>query len=124
MIFSAVSEDCHFKMFSNHGGQFTMIFTQLRLKLLSLSWGLRLDPILGSNAPKLTAIYASIRLAFHPEGALSARKCIAQYRLKFQITHCKNFCLDPPLVIGVKYRKIESISSLHHSLEILCECVQ
>ena len=30
--FLPVSQDGHFKMFSNHGGQFTMIFTQLRLK--------------------------------------------------------------------------------------------
>ena len=31
-LFLAVLQDGHFKMFSNHGGQFTMIFTQLRLK--------------------------------------------------------------------------------------------
>ena len=48
---------------------------------------LRLDPIVGLNAPKPTPIYASIGIAFHPEGALSARKCIVKYRLKSQIIH-------------------------------------
>ena len=42
--------------------------------------------IVGSNAPKPTPIYATLRLAFHPKGALSARKCIAH-----KIIHCQ-FC--------------------------------
>ena len=89
--FLAVSQDGHFKMFSNHGGQFTMIFTQLRLKYpqIYLAWRLRLQPIVGSNDPKPDPIYASLRLAFHPKCASSARKCIAQFRLKFQIIHCQ-----------------------------------
>ena len=31
-VILAVSQDGNFKMFSDHGGQFTMIFNQLRLK--------------------------------------------------------------------------------------------
>ena len=59
--------------------------------MLSLAWRLWLHPIVGSNDPKPDPIYASLRLAFHPKCALSARKCIAQYRLKFQIIHCQFF---------------------------------
>ena len=88
-------------MFSNHGGQSTMIFTQLRLKvtsnLLYLARRLRLDPIVGSSAPKPTTIYTSLWFAFHPKGALSACKCIAQCRLNISIIHCQFFFLDPPL---------------------------
>ena len=70
--------------------------------MLSLAWRLRLHPIVGSNDPKPDPIYASLRLAFHPKCVLPAGKCIAQYRLKFQIIHCQVFFLDPPLsmVIG------------------------
>ena len=82
-------------MFSNHCGQFTMIFyqvaTEVTSNLLSLAWRLRLDHIVGSNTPKPNPIYASLRLAFHPKCALFARKCIAQYRLNFQIIHCQFF---------------------------------
>ena len=70
--------------------------TEVTSNLLSLAWRLRLAPIVGSNATKPYPIYASLRLAFHPKCALSARKCIAQYRLKFQISTA-NFFLDPPL---------------------------
>ena len=71
--------------------------TEVTSNLLSLAWRLRLHPIVGSNDPKPDPIYARIRLAFHPKCALSARKCIAQYRLKFQIIHCQFFFEDPPL---------------------------
>ena len=54
-----------------------------------------MHPIVGSNDPKPDPIYASQRLAFNPKCALSARECIAQYRLKFQIIHSICF-LDPP----------------------------
>ena len=49
------------------------------------------ETIVSSNDPKPDLIYASLQLAFHPICALSARKCIAQYRLKFQIIHCHFF---------------------------------
>ena len=77
---------------------FYPVATEVTSNLLSLAWKLRLHPIVGSNDPKPDPIYASLRLAFHPKCALSARKCIAQYRLKFQIIHCQFFFLDPPLV--------------------------
>ena len=66
--------------------------------MLSLAWGLRLDPIVGSNTPKPNPIYASLRLAFHPKCALSARKCITQYRVKVQIIHCQFFFWIRPWV--------------------------
>ena len=37
--FLAASEDGHFKMFSKHGGQFTMIFTQFALTCLEVATG-------------------------------------------------------------------------------------
>ena len=70
---------------------FYPVATEVTSNLLSLAWRLRLHPIVGSNDPKPDPIYASLRLAFHPKCALSARKCIAQYRLKFQIIHCQFF---------------------------------
>ena len=75
-----------------------MIFTQLRLRL-------RLHPIVGSNDPKPDPIYASLRLAFHPKCASSARKCIAQYQLKFQIIHCQFFFWICPWIPITKLRK-------------------
>ena len=47
--------------------------------------------IVASNDRKPDLIYASLWLAFHSKCALSARKCIALYRLKFQIIHCQFF---------------------------------
>ena len=70
---------------------FYPVATEVTSNLLSLAWKLRLHPIVGSNDPKPDPIYASLRLAFHPKCALSAHKCIAQYRLKFQIIHCQFF---------------------------------
>ena len=70
---------------------FYPVATEVSSNLLSLAWRLRLHPIVGSNDPRPDPIYGSIRLAFHPKCALSARKCIAQYRLKFQIIHCQFF---------------------------------
>ena len=68
---------------------FYPVATEVTSNLLSLAWRLRLHPIVGSDDPKPDPIYARLRLAFHPKCALSARKCIAQYRLKFQIIHCQ-----------------------------------
>ena len=79
---------------------FYPVETEVTSNLLSLAWRLRLHPIVGSNDPKPDPIYASRRLAFHHKCALSARKCIAQYRLKFQIIHCHFFFLDPPLMVS------------------------
>ena len=73
-------------------------FYSVAIEVISLAWRLRLDPIVGLNAPKPIPIYASLGLAFHPKGALPTRKCIAQYRLKFQISHCQISFLDPPLL--------------------------
>ena len=70
---------------------FYPVATDVSSNLLSLAWRLRLHHIVGSNDPKPDPIYASLRLAFHPKCALSACKCIAQYRLKFQIIHCQFF---------------------------------
>ena len=83
---------------------FYPVATEVTSNLLSLPWRLRLHPIVGSNDPKPDPIYATLRIAFHPKCALSARKCIAQYRLKFQITHCQFFFLDPPLYIYLMYQ--------------------
>ena len=69
------------------------------LKFLSLAWRLRMDPIVGSNAPNPNPIYASIRLAFHPKCALSAHKCIAQYRLTFQLSTVNCFPGSTPDMI-------------------------
>ena len=77
---------------------FYPVATEVTSNLLSLAWRLRLHPIVGSNDPKPDPIYASLRLAFHPKCALSARKCIAQYRLKFQIIHCQFFFWIRPCV--------------------------
>ena len=75
---------------------FYPVATEVTSNLLSLAWGLRLHPIVGSSNPKPDPIYASLRLAFHPKCALSARKCIAQYRLIFQIIHCQfSFWIRP-----------------------------
>ena len=68
---------------------FYPVETEVTSNLLSLAWRFRLHPIVGSNDPKPDPIYASLQLAFHPKCALSARKCIAQYRFKFQIIHCQ-----------------------------------
>ena len=65
---------------------FYPVATEATSNLLSLAWRLRLHPIVGSNDPKP-----------RPKCALSARKCIVQYRLKFQIIHCQFFFPDPPL---------------------------
>ena len=70
---------------------FYPVATEVTSNLLSLAWRLRLHPIVGSNDPKPDPIYASLRLAFHPKCGLSARKCIAQYRLKCHIIHCQFF---------------------------------
>ena len=70
---------------------FYPVETEVTSNLLCLAWRLRLHPIVGSNDPNPDPIYASLRLAFHPKCVLSARKCIAQYRLKFQIIHCQFF---------------------------------
>ena len=80
---------------------FYPVATKVTSNLLSLAWRLRLDPIVGSNAPKPNPIYASLRRAFHPKSALSARKCIAQYRLKFQITHSQYIFWIHPWCSGV-----------------------
>ena len=74
-----------------------MVELKWNSNLLPLAWGLRLDPIVIWNAHKPTPVYASLGIAFHPKGALSARKCIAEYRLKFQNIHCQFFFLDPPM---------------------------
>ena len=58
---------------------FYLVATEVTSNFLSLAWRLRLDPIVGSNAPKPTPIYASLGHAFHPKGALPTLKCIAQY---------------------------------------------
>ena len=88
----------HFKMFSNHGGQFTTHFypvaTAVTSNLLSLAWRLRLHSIVSSNDPKP-----------RPKCALSARKCIAQYRLKFQIIHCQLFFWIRPCRVPFKVIK-------------------
>ena len=57
----------------------------------------------------------SLRLAFHPKCALSARKCIAQYRLKFQIIHSIFFSGSAPVYVCVslmdcKYNKIYALA--------------
>ena len=70
---------------------FYPVATEVSSNLLSLAWRLRLHPIVGSSDPKPDPIYASLRLAFHTKCALSARKCTAQYRLKFQIVHYQLF---------------------------------
>ena len=59
---------------------FYPVATEATSNLLSLAWRLRLHPIVGSNDPEP-----------HPKCAVSARKCIAQYRLKCQIIHCQIF---------------------------------
>ena len=80
---------------------FYPVATEVTSNLLSLAWRLRLHPIVGSNDPKPDPIYASLRLAFHPKCALSARKCIAQYRLKFQIIHCRFFFWIRPCAVWI-----------------------
>ena len=75
---------------------FHPVATEVTSSLLSLDWRLRLHPIVGLNDPKPDPIYASLRLAFHPECVLSARKCIAQYRLKFQIIPVNFFSGSTP----------------------------
>ena len=77
---------------------FYPVATEVTSNLLSLAWRLRLHPIVGSNDPKPDPIYASLRLAFHPKCALSARKCTAQYRLKRKIIHCQVLFWIRPLV--------------------------
>ena len=104
--FLAVSQNGHFQMFSNHGpwtvyNSFYPVATEVTSNLLSLAWRLRLHPIVDSNAPKPNPIDASLRLAFHHKCTLSARKCIAQNRLKFQINHCQFFSGPVPGIIAI-----------------------
>ena len=77
---------------------FYPVATEVTSNLLSFTWRLQLHPIVGSNDPKPDPIYASLRFAFDPKCALSARKCIAQYRLKFQIIHCQLFFWIRPCI--------------------------
>ena len=88
---------------------FYPVATEVTSNLLSLAWGLRLHPIVDSNDPKPDPIYASLRLAFHPKCALSARKCIAQYRLKFHIIHCQFFFWIRPCLFNTCHAIIYGI---------------
>ena len=97
---------------------FYPVATELTSNLLSLAWRLRLHPIVGLNDPKPDPIYASQRLAFLPKCILSACKCIAQYRLKFQIIHCQfSFWIRPcneciiPLIIHRIHTKVDTVNS-------------
>ena len=91
---------------------FYPVATEVTSSLLSLAWRLPVDPIVGSNAPKPNPIYASLWLAFHPKCALSARKCIAQYRLKCQIIHCRFLFWIRPCLHCVKCCTLQKYSIL------------
>ena len=80
---------------------FYPVATEVSSNLLSLAWWLRLDPIVGSNAPKPNPMY-------HSKCALSARKCIA--RLKEMDIYHWNFPFKSQNVRTVSYGK----QSLRH----------
>ena len=97
---------------------FYPVTTEVFSNLLSLAWRSRLDPIVCPNPLKPNPIYASLRLAFHPKCALSARKCIPQYRLKFQIINCQFFLWIRPcsgtknILININKDNADTVESL------------
>ena len=74
---------------------FYPVATEVTSNLLSLAWRLRIHLIVGSNDPKPD-----------PKCALSARKCIAQYRLRFQIIPCQLFFWIHPCVCFICFTGI------------------
>ena len=95
--FLAVSQDGHFKTMVDRLQWFLPSCDWSTLKFALPCLEVATAPIVGSNDPKPDPIYASLRLAFHPKCAWSARKCIAQYRLKFHIIHCQFFSGSAPV---------------------------